>query len=82
MAVSGKLDDAPVKFPDFWIYEFAAMALQLGVGVFLINPHEATVPRDLGRQNGGEPAFDSRRSSFPRHSFLATAARTLLPLAV
>jgi len=49
MAVSGKLDDAPVTFPDFRIAEFASVRLQLGEGTFLlISLHEATVAEDIG----------------------------------
>jgi hypothetical protein len=60
-AVPGRLDDAPAMFVDFRIDLFAPMRLQPGERAFLIGTHKPAVSRDVGGENGGQPAFDASR---------------------
>jgi hypothetical protein len=58
--ITRSLDDASPMFRNFWLDEFAAVRLECGERAFLINAHQAGIPGNVGRKDGGKPPFDTR----------------------
>ena len=56
-AVAGALDDAAAVGGDMRLDQLAEMALQALQRAFLVAAHQPAVAGDVGRQDGGEPAF-------------------------
>ena len=48
-------------FLDFGIRQLAPKRLQPREGIFLVGAHKPAVPRDIGGENGGQPAFNAFR---------------------
>jgi hypothetical protein len=63
-AVAGRLENAALMLGDLRVNQFAAQRLDACQRAGLILTHESAVSRDIGREDGGEPALDPiRRSS-------------------
>jgi hypothetical protein len=56
-AIAGALDDAAAVGRDMRLDQLAEVALQALQRAFLVAAHQPAVAGDIGRQNGGEPAF-------------------------
>ena len=56
-AVAGALDDAAAVGGDMRLDQLAEVALQALQRAFLVAAHQPAVAGDIGRQDGGEPAF-------------------------
>ena len=56
--VAGGLDDAPLVLGDLRVDQIAAQRLEARQGAGLVRFHQAAVSRDIGRENGREPALD------------------------
>ena len=57
-AVAGGLDDAALVLGDIGIDQLAAQRLEARQGAGLVLAHQPAIPRDIGREDGREPALD------------------------
>ena len=66
-AIAGRLDNAAPVVSDLGVDEFAAMRSEPRESAGLIRPHQPAVSRDIGGENGREPALDplSAQGSLP-----------------
>ena len=53
--------DAPAMLLDFGVGQLTPESLEPRKRPFLIYSHQARVPRHIGGENGGQPAFDAFR---------------------
>jgi hypothetical protein len=85
-AVAGVLYGAPAMLLDLWIDQMAEVRLEAFVCPLLVRAHQARVPRHIGGENGGQPAFDAFRGQSgapqPRGPKRLSALRRILPLSV
>jgi hypothetical protein len=67
-AVPGGLDDPALVLGDLRIDQLAAMRPEPRQSAGFVPSHQPAVPRDIGRENGREPAFDPlfAQGSLPR----------------
>jgi len=73
-SVPGRFDDAPFVVGDLGIDQFTAMGSEPSAGAGLVLAHQPAVSRDIGREDGCEPAFDplSAQGSPPRGALRKT----------
>jgi len=66
-AVAGGLDDAALVLGDLRVDQLAAEGLEAREGAGLVLAHEPAVSRNIGREDGREPALDplSAQMSLP-----------------
>ncbi len=57
-AVAGGFDDAAAMLLELEVDEITPDRLQRRERAFLVDPHQPRIARDIGRQDGRQPAFD------------------------